>query len=66
MDISPKAQNKQDTIHRPHEAQEGGKPKCGWVIWFFSEREQNTQQENLWRQSVGQRLKERPSIECPT
>ena len=23
MDISPKAQTTQDTIHRPHEAQEG-------------------------------------------
>ena len=25
MDISPKAQNTQDTIYRPHEAQEEGK-----------------------------------------
>jgi hypothetical protein len=28
VDISPKAQNNQDTIHRPHEAQER-RPKCG-------------------------------------
>ena len=27
MDISPKAQHIQDTIHRPHEAQEEGKSK---------------------------------------
>ena len=27
--ISPTAQNTQDTIHRPHEAQEGERPKCG-------------------------------------
>ena len=29
MDISPKAQNTQDTIYRTHEAQEEGRPKCG-------------------------------------
>jgi hypothetical protein len=29
VDISPKASNNQDTIHRPHEDQEGGRPKCG-------------------------------------
>jgi hypothetical protein len=29
-DISPKARNTQDTIHRPHEAQEDGRPKCGY------------------------------------
>jgi hypothetical protein len=29
VDISPKAPNIQDTIHRPHEAQEEGRPKCG-------------------------------------
>ena len=28
MDISQKAQNKQDKIHRPHETEEG-RPKCG-------------------------------------
>jgi hypothetical protein len=27
---SPKVQNSQDTIPRPHEAQEEGTPKCGW------------------------------------
>jgi hypothetical protein len=29
VDISPKAQNTQDTIHRPHEAQVEGRPKYG-------------------------------------
>ena len=28
--ISPEAQNTQDTIHRPHEAQEEGRPKCDY------------------------------------
>jgi hypothetical protein len=28
--ISPEAQNTQDTIHRPHEAQEEGRPRCGY------------------------------------
>jgi hypothetical protein len=32
VDISPKALNTQDTIHRPHEAQEEGRPMDG----FFS------------------------------
>jgi hypothetical protein len=27
--IFPKAQNTKDTIHRPHETQEEGRPKCG-------------------------------------
>ena len=27
--ISPEAQNTQDTIHKPHETQEEGRPKCG-------------------------------------
>ena len=29
MNIRPEAQNTQDTIHRPYEAQEEGRPKCG-------------------------------------
>ena len=29
VDVSPEVWNTQDTIHRPHEAQEEGKPKCG-------------------------------------
>jgi hypothetical protein len=27
--MSPEAQNTQGTIHKPHEAQEEGRPKCG-------------------------------------
>jgi hypothetical protein len=30
LDIIPKALNTQDTIHRPYEAQEEGRPKCGY------------------------------------
>ena len=29
MDISPKSQNTQDTVHRSHEAEEERRPKCG-------------------------------------
>ena len=32
MDISAKALNTQNTIHRPHEAQEEGRPKCGFSV----------------------------------
>jgi hypothetical protein len=38
VDISPKAQNTQDTIHRPYEAQEEGRPKCGWIFQSYLER----------------------------
>jgi hypothetical protein len=30
VDISPEAQNTQDTICKTHEAQEEGRPKCGF------------------------------------
>jgi hypothetical protein len=30
VDISPEAQYTQDTIHRTHEAQEEGRPKCAY------------------------------------
>ena len=30
MDISPEARNTQVTIHKPHEIQEEGRPKCGY------------------------------------
>jgi hypothetical protein len=31
VDNSPKAPNNQDTIYRPHEAQEEGRAKCGYL-----------------------------------
>ena len=34
MDISPKAQNTQDTIHRPHEAQEEERPKYPYFVGY--------------------------------
>jgi hypothetical protein len=34
MDISPEARNTQDIIHRPNEAQEEGRPKCGYFVTF--------------------------------
>ena len=30
MDISPEARNTQDTVHKLHETQEKGRPKCGY------------------------------------
>jgi hypothetical protein len=30
VDIIPEAWNTQDTIHKTHETQEEGKPKCGY------------------------------------
>jgi hypothetical protein len=32
VDISPEAQNTQDTIHKTHETQEEGRPTCGYFI----------------------------------
>jgi len=41
MDISPEAQNTQDSICKTHESQEVGRPKCGY--YGPSEKgEQNT------------------------
>ena len=57
MDISSKVQNTQATIHRLHEAQEEGRPKYG----CFLEGGTKYSREEIWRQSVKQRLKERPS-----
>jgi hypothetical protein len=37
VDTSPKAPNNQDTIHRPHEAQEKGRPKCGYFVPSYKE-----------------------------
>jgi hypothetical protein len=39
MDISPEAQNTQDTIHKTHESQEERRPKCGYFCHF---RRRNT------------------------
>jgi hypothetical protein len=35
VDIIPEAQNTQDTIHRPRETQEEGRPKC---VYFSSSK----------------------------
>jgi len=60
VDIIPKAQNTQDTIYRPHEAQEDRKTKV-WMLLSFLEGETKYSQEEIQRQSVEQGLKERPS-----
>jgi hypothetical protein len=38
VDISSKAQNTQDKIHRPQEAQEEGMTN-NWIFWSFLEGE---------------------------
>jgi hypothetical protein len=60
VDISPEAQ---DTIHRAHEAQEEGRSM--WILQSFLEGGTKYPLEELQRQSV-ERLKERPSRDCPT
>jgi hypothetical protein len=57
--ISPKDQNTQDTIHREYEAQEEGRPQCGYFDHFL-ERGTKYSWEQIWRQSTEKRLKERP------
>jgi hypothetical protein len=47
MDISPKAQTPQDTIHRPHEAQEKGKPKMRILRSFLEGRTKYPQKKIL-------------------
>jgi hypothetical protein len=61
VDISPEAQNTQDTIHKPHETQEEGRPQCEYF-----KRGIKYPWKELQRQSVEQRLKERPCRDCPT
>jgi hypothetical protein len=31
VDVSPEAQNTQDTIHKPQKTQEEGRPTCGYL-----------------------------------
>ena len=54
----------QDAFHRPYEVQEEGRPKCR--CFSASWGGGKCSQEEIWRQSVEQRLKERPSRDCPT
>jgi hypothetical protein len=55
VDINPKVQNNQDSIHRPDEAQEEGRPKCGYFP--FLEGETKYSWEQIWRQNAEHRLK---------
>ena len=43
-----------------HEAQEGGRPNEVWILWSFLEEGTKYPWEELQRQSIEQRLKERP------
>jgi hypothetical protein len=61
VDISPEAQNTQDTIHRPNDL----KKKEG-ILWSFLEGETKYPWEEIQGQSMEQRLKERLSRDCPT
>jgi hypothetical protein len=74
VDINPKVQNNQDSIHRPDEAQEEGRSKCGCFsvlrrgnkIITRGNMETKYQWKELQRQSVEQRLKEKLNRDCPT
>jgi hypothetical protein len=57
VDISSEAQNTQDTICKPHETQEEGRPKCGYFKSFL-EGGTKYRWKELQRQNVKQRLKE--------
>jgi hypothetical protein len=64
VDIRPKASNNQDTIHRPHESQDEERLSVDTLILL--RRGNKILMGGMWRQSVEQRLKERPSRDCPT
>jgi hypothetical protein len=59
VDISPKVQNTQDTIHRLHEVQEEGRSRS------FLEGETKYPWEEIQRQSVEQRNKGHPETAPP-
>jgi hypothetical protein len=61
VDINPAVWHTQDIIHRPHDALEDGRSKCG----IFLEGVSKYPLEEVQRQSLGQKLKERPSTDCP-
>jgi hypothetical protein len=62
VDISLKPWNTQDTIHRPHEAQEEGM----WMLQSFLEGGTKYSWEEIYRLTLEYRLKERPYRGCPT
>jgi hypothetical protein len=63
VDIIPKA-NTQDTIYRPHEDPDKGRLKCECFSPFY--KGEKYSRKEIQKQSVEQRLKERPSRNCPT
>jgi hypothetical protein len=63
--ISLEARNTQDTIHKTHETQEEGSQSVDTAI-FLAEGATKYPWKELQRQSVEQRLEERPSRDCPT
>jgi hypothetical protein len=63
VDISSKAQNNQNRIHRPHKVKK--KENKVWILWSFLEVGTKYSWEEIQRQSLEQKLKERPSRDCP-
>ena len=61
----PRIQNTQDTIHRSHEAQEQGGPKLKNKEDLLR-KESKHQWEEIQRQSIEQKWKERPCRDRPT
>jgi hypothetical protein len=63
VDISPEVHKTQDSIHRPHEAQEG---RINIDASVLLRRGNKILREEIWIQSMEQRSKERPSRDYPT
>jgi hypothetical protein len=61
MDTSPEPLNSKDRIHRSHETREEGRPLPSFLKWGTK-----YPWEEIQRQSVEQRLKERPFRDFPT
>ena len=53
MDISPKAWNTQDTTQRPHEGQEEGRPKCGYLDPYWKVNQNNNGSQPTNRMNIG-------------
>jgi hypothetical protein len=55
VDIIPKAQKTQDIIHRPHEAQEEKRPKCGCYRPSYKGEENNNgrkYRDKVWNRDL--------------
>jgi hypothetical protein len=66
VDISPEAQNTQDTIQRTNEAQEEERPKYGYFGISDDGGRGEIPIEGVTETNLEERLRERPSRDCST